>query len=272
MIEFKKVLRTFQTNFPYLLETKFHLMRLYRNQFKIPFEKDFNALSLFPESENFVFLDVGANRGQSTDAILMTTHKGQIHMFEPNPWMCDCIEKLYGNHPRVKIHKFGLGNTATEELLYVPFYKKWMFDGLASFNYQEASEWLKNRMYNYQEELLTIEQFKCHIRQLDELKLAPFFIKIDVQGYEFQALQGGETTIRTHQPVLLIESPSKRIIDYLKSFGYQIYAFKRGKFIPTFKNSLNAFFMTESKASLVEAYIEHPNPSSSSESQLLMPS
>jgi hypothetical protein len=56
----RKLLRTLQVQFPYLLDAKFKLMRLVRNG-RTPLE-DFNALSLFPEVDDALFLDVGANR------------------------------------------------------------------------------------------------------------------------------------------------------------------------------------------------------------------
>jgi len=59
-------------------------------------------------------------------------------------------------------------------------------------------------------------------RRLDELGLAPFFIKLDIQGYEYRALLGGERTIRTHEPVLLIESPDEQTIEFLAKLGYDL--------------------------------------------------
>lgn len=40
---------------------------------------------------------------------------------------------------------------------------------------------------------------------LDLLGLAPDFIKLDVEGMEYAALVGGEQTIRTHRPVIMLE-------------------------------------------------------------------
>lgn len=40
---------------------------------------------------------------------------------------------------------------------------------------------------------------------LDSLSLAPDFLKLDVEGCELFALQGGEQTIRTHRPVVMLE-------------------------------------------------------------------
>jgi FkbM family methyltransferase len=255
LLPMKKFLRTLQVNFPYLLDAKFSVMRVIRNTLKVPFEDDFNALSLFPPVDNALFLDVGANRGQSTDAILMKQKNIRIELFEPNELLYDKLKDLFGGDDRMVIHNFGLGDEVTEGTLFVPFYKKWMFDGLASFNEEEAAGWLKGRMFLYSDRLLTIHKSKCKIETLDRLDLAPFFIKLDVQGYEYKALKGGEKTIKKHEPVLLIETPDHKTTAFLKSLGYQLYAYRDGKFIPGVKGALNTFFMTEGKSSLVRSSI-----------------
>lgn len=94
------------------------------------------------------------------------------------------------------------------------------------------------------------------IESLDELQLAPFFMKLDIQGYEYKALKGAEKTLAAHEPVLLIESPNRTIRNFLKSLRYEFYAFDRGKFICGVTGSLNTFFMTTGKSRLVENYIE----------------
>ena len=40
---------------------------------------------------------------------------------------------------------------------------------------------------------------------LDSLKLAPDFIKIDVEGLEYDVLLGGEQTIQNYRPVIMVE-------------------------------------------------------------------
>ena len=166
------------------------------------------------------------------------------------------LEGQYGDNKRIVINRFGLGDKTAEQVLYIPFYKQWMFDGLASFDEEEASSWLKSRVFFYKERCLSLRKLTCRIKRLDEIDLDPFFIKLDIQGYEFQAIKGGEKTIKTYEPILLIESPNEKTINYLKDFGYQFYAFKQGKFIPSVRGELNTFFMTENKASMVERYIK----------------
>ncbi|MGD1854991.1 MAG: FkbM family methyltransferase [Leptolyngbyaceae cyanobacterium] len=252
---FKKLLRTLQVNFHYLLETKFSLMRFYRNKLEIPFEADFKALHLFPDTNGALYLDIGANRGQSTDAILMQTKNSHIHMFEPNELLCQRLEKQYGDNKRIAINKFGLGDRATEQYLYTPIYKKWMFDGLSSFDKAEAKDWLVDGIFFFKEECLTLQENHCQIKPLDSLDLNPFFIKIDIQGYELQAIKGGREMIKTHEPILLIEQPNDDIVSYLKDLGYELYAYRNKTFTPGENGYPNTFFMTQSKADLVKDYI-----------------
>jgi len=230
-------------------------MRRYRTWRKVPFESDFDALALFPDAPDAVFLDVGANRGQSTDAILLRARHGRIEQFEPNPLLCEKLRALYAGHPRVTTHAYGLGDVAATQALYVPFYKKWMFDGLASFDAGEAGDWLKGRMLFYRDRHLTLRETPCRLRRLDDLGLTPFFVKLDIQGYEFRALKGGERTLRACRPVLLIESPEPEIVEYLGGLGYRAYAFEDGRFVPGRLGSLNTFFMTPDRADLVKRHI-----------------
>lgn len=252
----KKLFRTAQVNFPFLLDLKFAVVRAYRRGRRIPFEGDFRALGLFPDTAGALYLDVGANRGQSTDAILLMTRSSRIHLFEPNPLLYRKLVQLYGRNDRVVIDELGLGDETAEMTLYVPYYKRWMFDGLASFDREGAASWLKGRMFFYDDRHLSLRETRCRIRRLDEMNLSPFFIKLDIQGFEFQAIKGAERTIKTHEPVLLIESPpDPELTDYLKDLGYRQYAFEDGKFIPGGIGSHNTFFMTDEKSALVKNHI-----------------
>jgi len=251
----RKLLRTLQIHLPGMLDAKFSLMRRYRNALKRPFEDDFNALCLFPDVDGALFLDVGANRGQSTDAILMTRRNPRIELFEPNEFLFGKLKALYGGNPKVAISNFGLGNEDTDGVLYVPFYRKWMFDGLASFEQSTATEWLRDRVFFYRESLLTVQESRCRIRKLDALNLAPFLIKLDIQGYEYRALQGAEKTLKGHEPVLLIETPGREIVSFLAGLRYEPYAYRGGKLVRGAAGALNTFFMTPAKARLVENHI-----------------
>lgn len=266
-MKLKKLLRTAQVHVSILQDSIFTVRRFVRQICKTPLEEDFQALQLFPPSpENDVFLDVGANRGQSIDAIRLYRKTSEIVAFEPNEILFQKLSNLYRKDKTISLHNIGLGNSNGEFTLYIPFYKKWMFDGLASLDREAAAAFLKrfNQIYFYNDQFLSVQETKVRIRRLDELELSPFFMKLDVQGYEIQALKGGEKTLRTHEPILLIEWPSKQpeIFDFLAKLGYDFYRYANHQFIVNTLGRVNTFFMTRSKAALVSQYIHQPAPGS----------
>lgn len=46
-------------------------------------------------------------------------------------------------------------------------------------------------------------------------------MKIDAEGHDLQVLQGMEKLLAQDRPVLIVESHSPDVIDYLESFGYR---------------------------------------------------
>lgn len=118
-----------------------------------------------------------------------------------------------------------------------------MFDGLASFSYENAAMWLKNNMFNYKEKNLRIKEITCELNSLDSLELQPFFIKLDVQGFEFKALKGAQKTLQQHKPILLIETPSAKVNNFVKEFGYHAYYYEKAKLKKGF-GILNTFYFT----------------------------
>lgn len=70
------------------------------------------------------------------------------------------------------------------------------------------------------------------VKTLDSFELKPDFIKIDVEGYELFVIQGGEQTIRTHKPVIILEQKPSLAERYnlcrldatelLKKWGYNL--------------------------------------------------
>jgi len=200
------VLRDMQSRFGPLLETKAKLQRALRRARKRPFEQDFYVLSGL-NFENGLCLDVGGNRGQSVDAIRLMQPDCKIISVEPSGILADALKEQTEDDPNTEILNIGLGDKAGELTLYTPFYRDFMYDGLASFVEDEARQWLNaETVWKFDPDLLRLEKRACKIKTLDSLKLDPDFIKLDVQGFERQVLQGGRKTIARAKPLILMEN------------------------------------------------------------------
>ena len=233
-----------QVHFPYLQDLKFDVQRTLRTVLDRTHEKEFELVSVFSNPLNNVFVDIGANRGDAIHSILMRQPDSNVFAFEPNTYLAGTLKSLYGKNNRVKIFNYGLGDVSSRFDLYVPFYNNYMFDGLASFKEANARDWLRNRLYGYNENKLDVKKMSCEVKRLDEFGLKPCFIKIDVQGFEYEVLRGGIETIKNSRPVILMESPGHKELDFLYSLEYQPYILKGDKLRSGTKN-YNVFFIPE---------------------------
>ena len=239
-----KILRSVQVYFPFMQDYKFRVRRGIRNLLNKTHEKDFEALSQLPFSANNLFLDIGSNRGEAIQSILMRRPDAKIIAFEPNSYLTEKVKGIYKNDPRVSVRNVGLGSADGSFELFIPFYNDFMFDGLASFKEERARGWLQGRLYGFNSKRLEIKKLVCQVKRLDDLDLAPYFIKIDVQGFEYDVLLGAKNTLIKNKPILLIETPAQDERDFLHSLGYETFIYKNSKFVPG-TEGLNVFFLPE---------------------------
>jgi len=199
-------IRDLQTRAPFALAAKASVQRLARKLLKKPFEPEFSLLSRIHVNDRHV-LDIGANRGQSIEAIRIFQPTAKIEAFEPNPLLADALTKRYRGDNSLRINNVGLGSQEESASLFVPFYRNFMYDGLASFSEEDATTWLNSeRLWRFNPALLTIKKVPCTISTLDDFDLDPVFVKIDVQGFEREVLAGGEQMLLRAQPVILVET------------------------------------------------------------------
>lgn len=243
----KKIFRSVQVYFPFLQDLRFSTQRRLNRMLGKPHEHDFNLLKQFPPGNGqLLFVDIGTNRGDAIQSMLVMQKNCSVVGFEPNPIVFAKTARLYKNSKKVTLHNCGLGKENGSFTLYLPFFRNFMFDGLASFNRGEASDWLKGRIFGYRNELLHIKEINCEVKRLDDFNLQPYFIKIDVQGLEYEVLLGSQETLKRSKPVLLIETPSEQVMSFLSGLGYKPYFYHNNGLEPG-RGALNTYFFTDEK-------------------------
>lgn len=244
---YRKLIRTIQNNFPFLGEAKNELYHFARTKLGTVHDREFGALRYLPRRPNELFVDVGANRGQSIIAFRRFRPEAAIVSFEPSATMFRWLERHFSDWPNVRLMRIGLGSTRETKTLYVPRYRGFTYDGLATMEPSKATAYFSaDTLFWFDASKISVETQGCEVRTLDSLDLTPTFMKIDVEGGEYEVLLGAASTLARCHPTLMIERfyDDQRIIALLAELGYQEVRREGRRFVPGASKGLNMFWMT----------------------------
>lgn len=140
-------------------------------------------------------VDIGANNGcHSLRFSKLVGETGHVHSIEP-------IEEIYLQLQYNTIRNNCYNVTTYNCGLCEKFKKIYMYPLELKQKYNFGGKSLKNlpleKDYINQNEIIMLP--------LDEMKLKPNFIKIDVEHMELEVLKGAINTIKTYKPIILIE-------------------------------------------------------------------
>jgi len=119
MMNLSPIIRDFQSRLPFALDFKTDLQRHLRRLRKRPFENEYSILKHL-NSNGKCAVDIGANRGQSIEAIRLYHPNIKIHSFEPNRILYESLSKRYNADNALVLRHMALGSREASETLYVP--------------------------------------------------------------------------------------------------------------------------------------------------------
>ncbi len=196
---------------------KLHFSRIFDNQMDNLCEPELATLLNIFLTGNKVFYDIGSNWGYfSMYAASLPDYSGQIHAFEPiDETFCDLRDWVAqtAQEGRVSCHKTALSDCdGTARMGAVPG-----DSGLASL---ARSQDIDSEKYEVQ---------TCRLDSLEYPK--PDFIKLDVEGYEFEVIKGGLNTLAAKKPMIMFENwvskdnPDHTMmpINELLEYGYKLF-------------------------------------------------
>lgn len=152
-----------------------------------------------------VVFDIGANYGWYSLNIAKRYPDAQIYAFEPIPYSFDMLSGNIelNNIKNVRIFNIGIGKENT----------------VSEFNYNKDASGATSTVNLLDRE--NAEKITCDIRTLDSFVSEKNidrvdFIKCDIEGAEFFALQGGKGVLERRRPKLFVEMLRK----WSAKFGY----------------------------------------------------
>ena len=173
-----------------------HFSRLYDKQIYDLCEPELAILLESFLTDDMVLYDIGANWGYfSLYASTLPGFNGQIYAFEPIQEtfadLQDWVQQL-GQEHRVQCHKIALSDTDGNGQMGVISGDS----GLASLGRGDDPESMKEQV---------------QISRLESLDLPkPDFIKLDVEGYEYEVIQGSLNIIAASKPMIFFENWNNR--------------------------------------------------------------
>jgi len=181
--------------------------------------------------KNICFYDIGANTGYY-GILSGYIGKGKIksYSFEPVKEFCNCLREsihLDRLEDIIKIFNLALGNKNNKENLYLS-------GSGSTFNRDFVGK------TNPIKRMVEMKKLDDVIREKNLEK--PDFIKIDVEGFEYNVLLGAEKVIKGSLPILFMEiiyslnngfvnKNYKQTLDFIWNLGYKIFYLNDNKLI-----------------------------------------
>lgn len=175
---------------------------------------------------NPIIYDVGANVGTWAKLALAIFPGAEVQCFEPLPDHAKKCVELFYNYPNVKIHTVALGATNyTDNINLVSL--------TDASSLLELSEDCKEKYH-----LSVTGKAEITVKKLDDFITdynlnKPDVIKLDIQGFELEALKGASETLKNTKYVLTEVSFTEfykgqayfsDIVSYLSTYGFELCA------------------------------------------------
>lgn len=184
--------------------------------------------ALLPHLDGAV-LDIGANLGQTLAKIKLADPERAYFGFEPNAVCFHYLEKLVQANDWRNVELFPIGLSNRSSILKLHTFSDEPTDPLASFraDFQPRPAAKRARYAS----VFSLDD----IDELTDEKIA--VAKIDVEGGEFEALEGMSACITHKRPVVILElmqmpeleTQHRRSVQLLNSYGYRLFMIQRDR-------------------------------------------
>lgn len=149
------------------------------------------------------FIDVGAHKGEFLSYILALRYK-KIYCFEPQKKIFKILYKNFKNNRNLKLFNIALGDKKAKLKFYIN-----KLTSTSTFSRSKNTSFLKIKNFILNSKNSYIDKYYVKTKKLDEIfankKIFNIFLKIDVEGFEFNVLKGAKKTLSKKVKYILIE-------------------------------------------------------------------
>ena len=154
---------------------------------------------------NGSFIDVGCHSGYFPS--LFKNYFEKIIGFEPSKKCNDILKEL--NNDKFSYYQYFVGNKNMDVT------GKESDAGYSFYNDNNQS----NQTLTQNLKQITLDSF-CNEKKIEKIT----GIKIDVDGIDFEVLEGAKEIIKINRPSILIENYSEELFNYFKDFNYSLFS------------------------------------------------
>lgn len=215
-----------------------------------PHEPDFAAVRHL-KLDGRLFLDVGANSGQSALSFRLYNRRSPILSVEANPALERELRLVRRILPRFSYLMYAAGAADGPIELSIPMYRDVPISGEATMvpDGGEPGWWALQHLDPAAGDLMSTRRVTVPCIRLDTLDLAPGFVKIDVEGAAAQVVEGLWQTIVRWRPVLLIEADTDlaEVTGRLEGIGYTPHSWDAAarRLVPVLPGVQNVFLLPQ---------------------------
>jgi FkbM family methyltransferase len=190
---------------------------------------EFAALSRAASDQGGVLFDVGAHCGLISALWCAARNGNRTLCFEPSPVLVRRlaeIRDLNRFEERMQINQIAIGEAqGTMSML---------FDSVGGF---VQSRHFNHTMWSAPQTIdVAIESIESASARL---KVVPNFIKMDIEGFEYEAIKGSVAFLTAHRPTLFLELhlnyleqrklSAKNVVELLQQCGYSFFTYRGGE-------------------------------------------
>ncbi len=186
---------------------------------------EFAAIAQMARDPGGVLFDIGAHCGLISTLWCAANPGNRVFSFEPSPALNQRlaeIRELNQFGERMNVNQIGIGEA----------------NGTAAMLMDPVGGFVQSRHFDHTM-WSAPESIDVAIESIDgasaRLKVVPDFIKIDVEGYEYEAIKGSLSFLSRHRPTIFLElhlnyleqrklSP-KSVVEFLQQCGYSFFTY-----------------------------------------------